>query len=150
MAAHLPASLVIVGAGKMGSAMLDGWLALGLKPAKVVAVDPGLSDDAREALGEKGISIAASTQDVRQPEVLVLAIKPQMLDAAALSLASTDWPADTGHFGSGWQNHCRSAGTLSGGAGGGAGHAEYAGGSGPGYYGAGCKSGCHGCTTCDG
>ncbi|MGL4323363.1 MAG: pyrroline-5-carboxylate reductase [Beijerinckiaceae bacterium] len=92
MAAHLPASLVIVGAGKMGSAMLDGWLALGLKPSKVVAVDPGLSDDAREALGEKGISIAASTQDVRQPEVLVLAIKPQMLDAAAASLATLIGP----------------------------------------------------------
>lgn len=92
MSVRLPSSLVLVGAGKMGSAMLDGWLALGLSPSRVVAVDPGLNDDAREALAAKGISIAASAQDVRPPEVLVLAIKPQMLDAAADSLSGLIGP----------------------------------------------------------
>ena len=33
MTTDLPASLVLVGAGKMGGAMLEGWLAVGLDPA---------------------------------------------------------------------------------------------------------------------
>lgn len=92
MGMRLPTSLVLFGAGKMGGAMLDGWLALGLPPVRVVAIDPGLNDDAREALAAKGISIAASAQDIRPPEVLVLAIKPQMLDSAAASLNSLIGP----------------------------------------------------------
>ncbi|MGL4813149.1 MAG: pyrroline-5-carboxylate reductase [Beijerinckiaceae bacterium] len=87
MTSRLPHSLVILGAGKMGSAMLDGWVALGVPPDRIVAIDPALNDDAREALAGQGISIAASSQDVRPPAVLVLAIKPQMLDAVAPALA---------------------------------------------------------------
>ena len=33
-------SLLLVGAGKMGSAMLDGWLARGLNPKKVAVIEP--------------------------------------------------------------------------------------------------------------
>ena len=44
-----PSSLLLVGAGKMGQAMLDGWLKLGLDPRRVVCIDPGLPDEAREA-----------------------------------------------------------------------------------------------------
>ena len=32
--------LALVGAGKMGGAMLEGWLALGLDPNNVVVVEP--------------------------------------------------------------------------------------------------------------
>lgn len=92
MATQLPASLVLFGAGKMGGAMLDGWLALGLPPARVIAVDPGLSDEAREALAAKGVSVAASAAELQAPEVLVLAIKPQMLDSAAAALSSVIGP----------------------------------------------------------
>jgi len=42
MSAKLPSSLVLVGAGKMGQAMLEGWLKLGLDPASVTAIDPHL------------------------------------------------------------------------------------------------------------
>ena len=35
-----PQSLVLAGAGKMGGAMLRGWLAAGLAPAGVVVIDP--------------------------------------------------------------------------------------------------------------
>jgi pyrroline-5-carboxylate reductase len=82
----LPASLILVGAGKMGAAMLDGWLKLGLDAKRVVCVDPHLQDEPREALADKGVTIVASTADLTAPAVLVLAIKPQMLDAAAESI----------------------------------------------------------------
>ena len=42
---HLPSSLVLVGAGKMGGAMLEGFLANGMKPAGVTVLDPRPSDD---------------------------------------------------------------------------------------------------------
>jgi pyrroline-5-carboxylate reductase len=36
----LSGTLLLVGAGKMGSAMLDGWLARGLKPRQLSIVEP--------------------------------------------------------------------------------------------------------------
>ena len=38
--AGLSGTIVLVGAGKMGGAMLDGWLALGLDPQSVVVLEP--------------------------------------------------------------------------------------------------------------
>ena len=38
--AHLPASLILVGAGKMGGALLEGWLADGLPGERVAVIDP--------------------------------------------------------------------------------------------------------------
>ena len=38
--AAIPGALVLVGAGKMGGAMLDGWLARKLPPKKVVVLEP--------------------------------------------------------------------------------------------------------------
>ena len=39
---RLSGLLVLVGAGNMGSALLDGWLRLGLDPAKTVVIEPSL------------------------------------------------------------------------------------------------------------
>jgi pyrroline-5-carboxylate reductase len=72
-------TLVLVGAGKMGSAMLEGWLALGLDPAKIAVLEPKPSD-AIAALTARGVRLnPASVGDAR---VIVIAIKPQ--DAAAV------------------------------------------------------------------
>ena len=38
--ADFAGTIVLVGAGKMGGAMLDAWLALGLPPASVVVIEP--------------------------------------------------------------------------------------------------------------
>src|SRR5690349_21859133 len=48
--------LALVGAGKMGGAMLEGWLALGLDPRNVVVIDPKPSEDV-VALSRKGIAL---------------------------------------------------------------------------------------------
>jgi pyrroline-5-carboxylate reductase len=70
-------TLVLVGAGKMGSAMLQGWLALGLDPNKIAILEPKPSDDIA-ALQARGVRVnPASIQDA---SVIVIAIKPQ--DAA--------------------------------------------------------------------
>jgi pyrroline-5-carboxylate reductase len=81
-AAALPASLVLIGAGKMGGAMLEGWLKVGLPGASVTVIDPRPSDDMTRLCAERGVLLNPA-EPAREPEVLVLATKPQMLDDAA-------------------------------------------------------------------
>src|SRR3954471_8481427 len=72
-------TLVLVGAGKMGGAMLEGWLALGLDPAKIAVMDPSRSD-AMTGLSARGVRLNPGS--VNDTAVIVVAIKPQ--DAAAV------------------------------------------------------------------
>jgi pyrroline-5-carboxylate reductase len=72
--------LVLVGAGKMGGAMLEGWLALGLDPTKIVVLEPQPSAQvaAQTALG---LRLNPSLADLR-PAAVVIAIKPQIATEA--------------------------------------------------------------------
>ncbi|MCD2316964.1 pyrroline-5-carboxylate reductase [Sphingomonas sp. IC-11] len=76
----LPKSLWLVGAGNMGGAMLRGWIAAGLSPAAVTVVDPGAPTV------PEGVNLIPAPAG-QAPEVIVLAVKPQMLDAVAPTLA---------------------------------------------------------------
>lgn len=82
---RLPASLTLVGAGKMGGAMLAGWLAGGLDPARTTVLDPHASPDLEALCAARGLSL--NPDRVPAAEALVLAMKPQGLDAAASNLA---------------------------------------------------------------
>lgn len=68
--------LVLVGCGRMGGAMLKGWLARGLKPGATTVLDP---QPAKEWQG-KGLRL--NTPLPKSPAVLVLAVKPQMMAEA--------------------------------------------------------------------
>jgi pyrroline-5-carboxylate reductase len=83
----LPSSLVLVGAGKMGGAMLQGWLALGLAPAAVSVLDPFAAQDMIDLCAGGGVVLNPPLASLGPPQVLVLAIKPQMLDQAAPDIA---------------------------------------------------------------
>ncbi len=82
---RLPSTLVLVGAGKMGGAMLEGWLEGGLDPAGTAVVDPHPSESLRALCAARGVTL--NPGGVRPPEALVLGIKPQGLEAAAPGLA---------------------------------------------------------------
>lgn len=86
-ASALPTTLVLLGAGKMGSAMLRGWLALGMDGHGVTIVDPYPADDLMELAKEHGILVNPPSGTISPPEALVLAIKPQTLEAAAPDIA---------------------------------------------------------------
>lgn len=81
-------TLVLAGAGKMGGAMLQGWLALGLDPKNVSIVEPYPSDDIKSLCAKHAIALNVIVST--PPDVLVLAIKPQTLNAAAPELAALD------------------------------------------------------------
>lgn len=74
--------LVLLGAGKMGSALLQGWLSQGLKPGAVYAVDPNPSDWVQA----QGVQINADLP--ADPAVVLVAVKPQMMGAALPQLQS--------------------------------------------------------------
>jgi pyrroline-5-carboxylate reductase len=80
----LAGNLVLVGAGKMGGAMLAGWLAGGLKPEQTVVVEPMPSDELT-ALVARGVQVNPSTAG--PAAAVVIAVKPQGAAAALASLA---------------------------------------------------------------
>ncbi len=73
-------SLVLLGCGKMGSAMLQGWLANGLEPARVWVVEPTPSDWLRA----QGIRLNEALPAA--PTVVLVAVKPQMIRDAVPDL----------------------------------------------------------------
>jgi pyrroline-5-carboxylate reductase len=83
--AKLSGTVVLAGAGKMGGALLTGWLAQGLDGGDVVVIDPQPSDEIR-ALTARGIRFNASAGDVGAVTTLLLAVKPQMFREAAAAL----------------------------------------------------------------
>ncbi len=68
--------LVLLGCGKMGSAMLQGWLAGGLPATSVWVIDPAPSDWLRTQSVNLNTSLPAS------PAVVIVAVKPQMMGEA--------------------------------------------------------------------
>lgn len=86
MSRSLPQTLVLIGAGKMGGAMLEGWLRIGMDPTGITLIDPKPSDEIATLAAEKGIALNPEPRSVPPTEVLVLATKPQMLDTAAPSV----------------------------------------------------------------
>ncbi|HRJ68457.1 MAG TPA: pyrroline-5-carboxylate reductase [Beijerinckiaceae bacterium] len=87
-----PRSLVLVGAGKMGGAMLEGWLTAGMPGPSIAILDPHLADSMIALAGDSGVRVNPVPSLVADPEVIVLAIKPQMLDAAAEVLGKIAGP----------------------------------------------------------
>jgi pyrroline-5-carboxylate reductase len=86
MSSHgFPGTLMLVGAGKMGGAMLAGWLRLGLDPRQIVVLDPQPAT-AVTALGEQGLRLNPPTQTISNVSVVVLAVKPQTAPEAMASL----------------------------------------------------------------
>ncbi|RAU23003.1 pyrroline-5-carboxylate reductase [Paramagnetospirillum kuznetsovii] len=69
--------ILLVGCGKMGSAMLSGWLDQGITASDVVVVEPSLPS--------LGVAVVASPCDIAPdfaPDVVVLAVKPQVMAEA--------------------------------------------------------------------
>jgi pyrroline-5-carboxylate reductase len=83
--AAIPGTLVLVGAGKMGGAMLDGWLALKLPPKKVVVIEPQPSKTIR-TLARRGVRINPKGK-IGPVAALVIAVKPQVAPDAVPPLA---------------------------------------------------------------
>jgi pyrroline-5-carboxylate reductase len=77
----MPARVVLVGGGKMGGALLAGWLAKGMPAADVAVVEPA-ADAARALADRHGVMVAEAPAQLDaglRPAVVVFAVKPQVI-----------------------------------------------------------------------
>jgi pyrroline-5-carboxylate reductase len=89
---NITGTIVLAGAGKMGGAMLTGWLAGGLNPKRVAVVEPHPSSDI-SALAAKGVRLNPTPNEIGEVATLVLAVKPQMFREAGPALKPFVGPA---------------------------------------------------------
>lgn len=79
--AGLARGIVVLGCGKMGSALLAGWLAQGMAPETISVIEPNPSDWLR------GTGVRLNAGLPADPGVVLVAVKPQMMAAALPGLA---------------------------------------------------------------
>ncbi|MBO4226886.1 pyrroline-5-carboxylate reductase [Bradyrhizobium neotropicale] len=78
-------TIALAGAGKMGGAMLTGWLAGGLDASRVAVIDPQPSAEI-SALAAKGVRL--NPKDAGKVDTLVVAVKPQLFRDAGVAIKS--------------------------------------------------------------
>jgi pyrroline-5-carboxylate reductase len=77
--------IALLGCGKMGSAMLAGWLDQGVSPDAVWVIDPNPSDRLRQT----GVQINAPLPEGdKAPGIVLIAVKPQMMGEALPQMQS--------------------------------------------------------------
>jgi pyrroline-5-carboxylate reductase len=86
-----PGPLLLLGAGKMGQAMLDGWLARGLAPGKIIVLEPQPAKTVK-ALARRGLKLNPKGKTAAAAAI-VIAVKPQSAMEAV--------PRVAGHVGKG-------------------------------------------------
>ena len=89
---NITGTIVLAGAGKMGGAMLTGWLAGGLDARRVAVIEPHPSAEI-SALAAKGIRLNPSAKEIGDVATLVVAVKPQMFREAGPALKSFVGPS---------------------------------------------------------
>lgn len=72
--------LLLVGCGKMGGALLQGWLAGGTRAQDVVVVEPSGDGGRFGQSPPRFVDSADAVPDDFAPDIVILAVKPQMMD----------------------------------------------------------------------
>jgi len=80
--------LILVGAGRMGGALLDGWLASGIDPAAIVVVEPE-PDPQNATLARRDLAVVPTPPAERRAGIVVLAVKPHLVAPVLSTLAGT-------------------------------------------------------------
>jgi pyrroline-5-carboxylate reductase len=88
---HYAGTLVLVGAGKMGGALLEGWIGLGVDPACIVVMEPQPAASIG-ALSARGLRINPDAGSVC-PDAIVIAVKPQIAPEIMSRVASLMSPS---------------------------------------------------------
>lgn len=77
----MDATLLLVGCGKMGSALVGGWIDCGVAAERITVIEPVPSAAAAAAgLGVRLVDGLDALAADFQPDVIVFAVKPQVMD----------------------------------------------------------------------
>lgn len=82
-------NILLVGCGKMGGAMLRGWLARGVSASEICVVEP-FAEAAAVLRQELSVTVVADAADIAadfKPNIVVFAVKPQGMDDIVPSYA---------------------------------------------------------------
>ena len=104
---NITGTIALAGAGKMGGAMLTGWLAQGLDPTRVAVIEPHPSARDHRA-GRQGVRAQSDAKATGTVDTLVVAVKPQMFREAGAKLKPFVGPTTLGGLDHGG-NHDRLA-----------------------------------------
>jgi pyrroline-5-carboxylate reductase len=93
MKVSLDGTLLLAGAGKMGGALLSGWLIRDLDPQQIIVQDPGPPPEVVELIERHRIRYFAEAASLEQPPAVILvAVKPQVMDQVFPPLAKLVGP----------------------------------------------------------
>ena len=93
MSFNLQGPLLLAGAGQMGGAILARLLAYGLDPRVVLVQDPGPPKPIADLLADQAIDVLPFIDELdAPPAVILLAVKPQMMDEVLPPLAKLAGP----------------------------------------------------------
>ena len=84
-------SIFLAGAGRMGGALLRGWLAAGIQPSSLAVAEPHPSPEIAALLKDNAIPAVPPPA----PDVLVLAVKPQIMNQVLAGIAPLAGPQTT-------------------------------------------------------
>jgi pyrroline-5-carboxylate reductase len=85
--AHLNRTILLVGAGKMGGAMLEGWLGLGLDPKYAAVLEPQPTRELTGLAG-RGLRLNPMPGTGGEASAIVIAVKPQVAPEVVPTLTS--------------------------------------------------------------
>jgi pyrroline-5-carboxylate reductase len=80
MSIPLKGKLVLLGAGKMGGAMMEGWLKGGLDAKRIIVLDPNPPAEVRDLIERNQVALNPPHDTIRDVEVVLVAVKPQIMD----------------------------------------------------------------------
>jgi len=84
--ADLSGTILLAGAGKMGGALLEGWLALGLDPKHIVVIEPAPAGRLT-ALADRGVRLNPPRDRIGEVAAVMVAVKPQVAPEVMPALA---------------------------------------------------------------
>ena len=85
-------TLLLAGAGNMGGALLKGWLDRGMPAVQIIVQDPSPPPAMAAVLHAHGITAVASPTLTAPPTVILVAVKPQIMDSVFPAVAKLAGP----------------------------------------------------------
>jgi pyrroline-5-carboxylate reductase len=85
MLARMRGTILLVGCGKMGGALLEGWFKRGANPVDVMVIEPAGRGEVGPCGAHPALTCLAKAGDIPRdfhPDVVVFAVKPQIFDQA--------------------------------------------------------------------
>lgn len=81
MGVNVSGTVVLVGAGNMGGAMLSGWLKSGIPGSSILVLDPNISGSMAAKVAGAGARSAATPPEGVVADIVFIAVKPQVMEA---------------------------------------------------------------------